>query len=280
VLEKITSSRAALRRSEQKVADQVLLDPEASIEASIQSLARVSGVSEPTVVRFCHAIGCEGYHDFKLRLARSLARRDQFFFRDVSADDSSRELSAKLIDSTVASLLHIRDQLDCQAMDAAIELYLAARRVEFYGSGGSGLVAEDAQLKFFRLGKPAIAYADPHIQQASAALLDADALAIAISYTGCNKDVLDAVRLARIAGAPIVAVTRTGSPLQALADVTLNVDVIEDSDVFSPLKSRLAQMMVLDILAVGVALKGGPELLERMAVASGAIADKFVSQGD
>ncbi len=276
MLDKIKSSEGTLSRSERKVASQVLENPDQIVEASIQHLARMAQVSEPTVVRFCRAIGCDGYHDFKLRLARSIASQDKFFFRDVAASDSSRELSDKLIDSAIASMQHIRNQLDHQAVDAAIELFCQCERVEFYGSGGSGLVAEDAQLKFFRLGKPAIAYVDPHVQKAAASLLDSASLAVVISYTGKNKDVLEAVGLARQTGAPVVSVTRTGSPLALLSNINLNVDVAEDSDMFSPLKSRLAQMMVLDILAVGIALRGGDEMIDQLVRATAAIADKFV----
>ena len=272
----VRSARLTLSKSEEKVADYVLSEPDAVVQASIQSLAKNCGVSEPTVVRFCKAIGCSGYHDFKMKLARSRASQEKYFFRDVASEDSSKVLSEKLIDSAIASIQDIRNQLDYKAVDQAIELYSNAARVEFYGSGGSAVVAEDAQLKFFRLGKPAISYADPHIQLASAALLDKKSLAIAISYTGKNKDMLDAVALAKEAGASVLSVTRTGSELASMCDVNLNVDVAEDSDVFSPLKSRLAQMLVLDILAVGVALKGGDHMLEQLSSATLAIADKFV----
>ena len=272
----VRSARLTLSKSEEKVADYVLSEPDAVVQASIQSLAKNCGVSEPTVVRFCKAIGCSGYHDFKMKLARSRASQEKYFFRDVASEDSSKVLSEKLIDSAIASIQDIRNQLDYKAVDQAIELYSNAARVEFYGSGGSAVVAEDAQLKFFRLGKPAISYADPHIQLASAALLDKKSLAIAISYTGKNKDMLDAVALAREAGASVLSVTRTGTELASMCDVNLNVDVAEDSDVFSPLKSRLAQMLVLDILAVGVALKGGDHMLEQLSSATLAIADKFV----
>ncbi len=272
----VRSARMTLSKSEDKVAGFVLGEPDYVVQASIQSLAKVCGVSEPTVVRFCKAIGCSGYHDFKMKLARSMGSQEKFFFRDVASDDSSRILSDKLIDSAIASMQDIRNQLDHKAVDLAIDLYEAAARVEFYGSGGSAVVAEDAQLKFFRLGKPAISYADPHILLASAALLDKNSLAIAISYTGRNTDMLDAVGLAKQAGASVMTVTRTGSPLASMGEVNLNVDVAEDSDVFSPLKSRLAQMMVLDILAVGVALRGGDHMLEQLSSATLAIADKFV----
>lgn len=276
MLDMVRSARKALSKSEDKVASMVLKDPESVVQASIQWLARKCDVSEPTVVRFCRAIGCSGYLDFKIKLAKSMASQEKFFFRDVSAQDSAKVLSEKLIDSTIASMQLIRNQLDYAALDEAIDLYCAAQRVEFYGSGGSALVAEDAQLKFFRLGKPAISYADPHIQLASAALLDCSSLAIAISYTGRNKDVLEAVAIAQGAGANVVSVTRTGSALASLVDVNLNVDVAEDSDVFSPLKSRLAQMVVLDILAVGVALRGGQAMIDQLGRAALAIDGKFV----
>lgn len=278
MLDKIVSARSTLSRAEKKVADQVLENPELCVEASIQRLAQLAGVSDPTVLRFCRAIGCKGYHDFKIRMAQSIASQDKFFFRDVSAGDTTRELSAKLVDSAIASMQNIQNQLNHEALEKAIDLYCQADRVEFYGSGGSALVAEDAQLKFFRLGKPAISYADPHIQKASAVLLDDNALAIAISYSGRNRDVIDAMTLAKRAGSPVVTVTRTGSPLQQLADINLNVEVSEDSDVFSPLKSRLAQMVVLDILAVGVALRGGEKMIDRLAQATLAIADNFVDE--
>ena len=272
----VRSAKTTLSKSEEKVADFVLNAPDAVVQTSIQSLAKKCGVSEPTVVRFCKAIGCSGYHDFKIKLARARASQEKFFFRDVASNDSSQVLSEKLIDSTIASMQDMRNQLDFAAVEKAIAFYCKAERVEFYGSGGSAVVAEDAQLKLFRLGKPAISYADPHIQLASAALLDKNSLAIAISYSGRNRDMLSAAALAQQAGAKVVSVTRTGSALASIADVNLNVDVAEDSDVFSPLKSRLAQMVVLDILAVGVALQGGQEMMERLSHATIAIEDRFV----
>ncbi len=274
----VRSAKMTLSKSEDKVASFVLQEPDVVVQTSIQSLAKKCGVSEPTVVRFCKAIGCTGYHDFKIKLARSMASQEKFFFRDVASTDNSQLLSEKLIDSTIASMQDLRNQLDFTAVDTAIELYSTAERVEFYGSGGSALVAEDAQLKFFRLGKPAISYADPHIQLAAAALLDKNSLAIAISYSGRNKDMLDAAAIAQQSGAKVLSVTSTGTPLASLADVNLNVDVAEDSDVFSPLKSRLAQMLVLDILAVGVALKGGQEMMSKLSQATLAIEDRFLTE--
>lgn len=276
MLLKIKAARDTLRKSEQKVADAIVADPDGSVQSSIQAIATRAGVSEPTVIRFCRALDCIGFQQFKLKLAQDLARRGTFFYQDVTADDSSKELANKLLDGAIASLVHIRDQINEPALDACIALYEQCNRVELYGSGGSAVVAEDAQLKFFRLGKPAIAYSDPHIQHAAAALLDKDALVIAISHSGRSSDILKTVEIARHAKAKVISVTATRSPLALSSDIALTVDVNEDSDIFSPVKSRLAQMVMLDVLAVGVAVRGGDHMLEQLARARRAIDFKFV----
>jgi RpiR family carbohydrate utilization transcriptional regulator len=276
VLAKIKAARHGLRKSEQKVADVIIADPDASVQSSIQTIASRAAVSEPTVIRFCRALDCVGFQQFKLKLAQDLARRGTFFYQNVTLQDSSKELADKLLDGAIASLVQIRDQINEEALDEAIALYESSSRVELYGSGGSAVVAEDAQLKFFRLGKPAIAYSDPHIQHASAALLDQDALVIAISHSGRSSDILKTVEIASQARAKVIAVTATRSPLAQASDVALTVDVNEDSDIFSPVKSRLGQMVVLDVLAVGVAVRGGDHMLEQLSRARRAIDFKFV----
>lgn len=277
MLAKIKAARDTLRKSEQKVADAVIADPEGSVQSSIHAIATRASVSEPTVIRFCRALDCVGFQQFKLKLAQDLARRGTFFYQNVTSEDTSKELATKLLDGAIASLVQIRDQINEDALDQAIALYEACNRVELYGSGGSAVVAEDAQLKFFRLGKPAIAYSDPHIQHAAAALLDRDALVIAISHSGRSSDILKTVEIARAARARVISVTATRSPLAQASDIALTVDVNEDSDIFSPVKSRLGQMVVLDVLAVGVAVRGGDHMLEQLAKARRAIDFKFVS---
>ncbi len=278
MLKQINQHYDSLSRSEKRVADVVIADPQSILRSSIQSLSGLAGVSEPTVMRFCRALNADGFQEFKLLLAQNLASKENYFFQDVSDEDNSEALSHKIIDSAVASLVQIKGQLDYSAVDQAIQYFLQCDRVEFYGSGGSGVVAEDAQLKFFRLGKPAIAYSDPHIQHATAALLDPSVLVIAISASGLNRDLIHTLTIARETGAKIVAITAANTAISRLADVTLSVDVSEDSDIFSPVKSRLAQIVLLDILAVGAGVKGGSETLENLERARRAIDFKFASK--
>ena len=103
MLSKIKSARDGLRKSEQKVADVILADPDASVQSSIQAIATRAAVSEPTVIRFCRALDCVGFQQFKLRLAQDLASRGTFFYRDVTSTDTSKELADKLLDGAIAS---------------------------------------------------------------------------------------------------------------------------------------------------------------------------------
>ena len=120
MLLKIKSAREGLRKSEQKVADVIIADPDGSVQSSIQAIAARAGVSEPTVIRFCRALDCVGFQQFKLKMAQDLASRGTFFYQNVTPEDSSKELAGKLLDGAIASLVQIRNQLDDKALEKAI----------------------------------------------------------------------------------------------------------------------------------------------------------------
>jgi RpiR family carbohydrate utilization transcriptional regulator len=264
LLAQIEAARERLSKAEQRVADYVLGHADDIMNLSIAALAGNVGVSQPTVARFCLALGFTGFKEFKLRLVQSLAGGVPFVHRDVGAGDPASALVAKVLDRTIAALLRVRNELDAVALDRAIHLLANARTIEFYGAGNSGIIAADAQHKFFRLGVPTVAYSDPHIHGMAATLLQPGDVVVAISNTGRTRDLLRSVEYARQAGASVVAITASGSPLAKLSTVALCADVEEDPDVYSPMTSRIAHLAIIDVLAVGVALSQGPGLLARL----------------
>lgn len=264
MLDRIRAVRPGLRKSEQKVADFVLARPNTAVNSSIAALAERAGVSEPTIIRFCRAIECSGFQDFKLKLVGSLATGVPYVCSGVDADDSVEELCFKVFDRAIATLVQVRNHLNPKAFAQAIDLLDCATRIEFYGHGASGIVAADAQHKFFRLGMPTVAYSDPHVHSMSAATLAPGAVVVAISHTGSSADLLHSVDLALESGADVIAITAWGSPLADKCTVALFADVSEDTDVYTPMLSRSAHLVILDALAVGVALKRGPALLTQL----------------
>ena len=274
LLDRIQSGLDNLRPSEQRVARYVLRHPNLVINLSFPEIAAQTGVSQPTVARFCTASGFSGYRDFKLRLAQSLATGVPFVHRDVNLKDSMAEVGAKVFDRAIAALMTVRNHLDSVALDRAIRLLAHAKKIEFYGAGNSGIVAMDAQHKFFRLGAPAVAYADPHVHAMAASLLSTGDVVVAISGSGSTLDLLRSVEIARGAGAEVIAITSSDSPLAKLANITLFADVPEDLDVYAPMTSRLVHLAIIDVLSVGVAVMRGPALGARLKRAKEVISER------
>jgi RpiR family carbohydrate utilization transcriptional regulator len=139
-----------------------------------------------------------------------------------------------------------------------------AQRVEFYGFGASGAVAADAQHKFFRLLLTAAAYSDPHMQAMSAVTLKPTDVAICISQSGRSKDLLITANLVRESGASLITLCPSQTPLAELSTVNLAIDVHEDTEIYTPLTSRIAHLVVIDVLAMGVAMARGPSLVNHL----------------
>lgn len=235
------------------MAEFILRDPAAALPLRISDLASLAAVSEPTVIRFCRALGFDGFQSFKLQLAQYLGSSGNYVQFSISDKDSVADVNRKVFDSTIGSLLSVRDEVDPQALELAIAALSSAKRVEFYGFGASGSVAIDAQHKFFRLQVSAAAYTDPHIQHMSAISLKKDDVVVAISQSGRTKALIQSVNLAREAGATVIGLVPRGTPLAALCDLPIHINVEESELVFTPVSSRIAHLVVIDVLAMGVA---------------------------
>jgi RpiR family transcriptional regulator, carbohydrate utilization regulator len=269
MLDRIKASIPALPPAEQRVAKLLLLDPRSFASLPVAQLADRSHVSKPTVVRFCRSVGYDGLADFKRKLAGTVNEGVPFVHRAVDEDDKSSDIIVKVIDNAVSALLKYRNDATGHAFERAIvaltEAGVNGKRIEFYGVGNSGIVAQDAQHKFFRLGVHAAAVSDGHVQVMSATMLQPGDCAVIISNSGHSRDLLDATEIARRKGATTIVITASGSPLAATGQgganqILLAVDHPEDYDRYSPMVSRLLHLMVIDILTTAVALRLPGEL--------------------
>ncbi len=279
LLDSIHTHLDSLSKSERKVALAVLKNPELAIAENITALARNAQVSEPTVVRFCRAIGYDGWQEFKLKLAQGLALALPGADESPMQDDLASDLVNKICSRSINTLLDLRNNLRPEAIQRALDVLVQSNKIEFYGQGTSGVVAADAQHKFFRSGVPTVAYSDPHIHSISASLLKKGDTVVAISQRGNSAALLRSVQLARKMEADIIALTPSGTPLAELATVLVPIDLSFNTDPYTPLSARLAHLVVIDILAVGLALKRGPEFRSKMQNAQKAL-QKFDMQFD
>jgi RpiR family carbohydrate utilization transcriptional regulator len=261
MLDRIKASMPSLAPAEQRVARLVLGDPRAFATLPVSELADRAHVSKPTVVRFCRSMGYDGLSDFKLKLAGSVSEGVPFIHRSVDPDDKTGDVLVKVIDNAVAAFLKYRNDASTFAVEKAAEAlagtYNTGRRIEFYGAGNSGVVALDAQHKFFRLGINTISYSDGHMQVMSATLLGPGDCVVVVSNSGRTRDLMDACDIARRNGATTIVITATGSPLATAGHIHLAADHPEGYDRYSPMVSRLLHLMIIDVLATTVALRIG-----------------------
>ncbi len=273
MLDRIRACIPALPPAEQRVAKLLLADPRTFATLPVAELSERAHVSKPTVVRFCRSVGYDGLADFKLKLAGNVNEGVPFVHRSVDDDDKAGDLVVKVIDNAVAAMLRYRNAAASQSIERAIAALTAAghegRRIEFYGVGNSGIVAQDAQHKFFRLGVSAAAISDGHVQVMSATMLKPGDCAVIISNSGRSRDLLDVADIARKKGATVIAITASGSPLAREAGhgvnhIMLAADHPEDADRYSPMVSRLLHLLIIDVLTTGVALRLGSAALRPM----------------
>ncbi len=265
MLDRIRASLPSLAPAEQRVGKLVLSDPRLFANLPVSELADRAHVSKPTVVRFCRSVGYDGLTDFKLKLAGSVSEGVPFIHRSVDSDDKTNDIMVKVIDNTVAAFLKYRNDASTVAIDKAVvalvQAYRDGRRIEFFGVGNSGFVAQDAQHKFFRMGIHTIAYSDGHMQVMSASILKPGDCVVVISNSGRTRDLMDAVDIARKNGATTIVITASGSPLAAAGHIHLAADHPEGYDRYSPMVSRLLHLMIIDVLATCVALRIGSDTL-------------------
>jgi glucokinase len=255
LLAQVQRARGALSPAERRVADHVLAHPRSMLNDPVAEIARAAQVSQPTVIRFCRSLGCEGLSDFKLRLASGLSGTVPVTHTQVTGDDSILELGTKVLGNTASAILQVRDHLNRDSIDRAIALLTAARRVDCFAFGYAAAVAQDAQYKLLRLGLPSAVFVEPRAMAMAAQVLGPGDVAFIISSSGRKEELIAVADAAHARGAAVIAVTTSQSPLARKADVALIVDHVEDADLHLPMISRVLHLLMVDILAVGVAMQ-------------------------
>lgn len=273
ILERIQYSLDALSKSERKVAEVILKAPQRVIHLSIAALAQLALVSEPTINRFCRKIETKGFPDFKLRLAQNIANGTPYVNRHVEANDSTNTYTDKIFESAMAGLDNVKQTLDIDAINRAVDLLSQARKITFFGFGTSAAVAHDAMNKFFRFNIPVTYFDDIVMQRMSCINSSEGDVLVLISHTGRTKALVDMARVARENDAVVIAITSENSPLAQAASLSILIDVPEDTDIFMPMISRLAQLTVIDVLATGFILRRGDKFRDNLKRVKEALRD-------
>lgn len=262
VIVKIKAIYTSLSSRERAVADYILKNPQEIIHLSITEFSENSSVAEATIFRFCKRLGFRGYQAFKIALASEVVEPIKNIHEEIREEDEVLTLAEKVFTGHIEAIKDTLNLLDGPVLENIVDTLSRATRIDFYGSGGSSAIAMDAYHKFLRTGINCHAHSDGHQQIISAALLGPGQAAIGISHSGSNKDVIEALRIAKANGAATIAITNHyKSPLTKEADYVLYTTSRETYFRSEALASRLVQLSLIDVLHVAVSVRKQEETL-------------------
>lgn len=246
---RIRSVYDSLPRSERKVADYVLAHADEVIHSSVTDLAQTLGVSESTIVRFCQRVEYQGYHEFKILLARDLGTPLKDTYEMIAPQDDVATVVRKTFQVSIQALNDTLAVLNPDNIRQAVALLAEADHVYIFGCGGSGGIAQVAGQKLLRLGLPSTVCSDPHTQTLLAGMATEQDAVIGISHSGNNEDVIRAIRVAQERQAKTIAITNyPASSAAKLANVLLLTGAAETPLVSEAGPSRAVQLGVIDTL--------------------------------
>ncbi|SEN09930.1 DNA-binding transcriptional regulator, MurR/RpiR family, contains HTH and SIS domains [Mesobacillus persicus] len=267
-LARIKTHYAKFSDKEKMIADYILKHPKKIVHTSINQLAEDLGIADSTVFRFCKRIGFKGYQAMKIALASEIVTPIKDLHETINEGDDIRTVSEKVFRSNIKTLEDTLQLLGGGGFELAVDALVNANRVEFFGSGGSSVIAMDAYHKFIRSGIPVHANSDSHIQLMSASQLTENDVAVLISHTGTTKDIIQVLHVLKQNRVKTIGISNFAkSPLSEKVDIALYT-VAEETDYRSEaLSSRIAQLSILDSLYINVMIardEDGQESLKKM----------------
>jgi DNA-binding MurR/RpiR family transcriptional regulator len=255
-LARIRSQRQVLAPAEMNVADWIIKHHEQVVSMSMAQLAQTCGVSDTTVLRFCRAVGFQGYTDLKLALVRDMSSPTQVIHDDISIDDDPATVANKVFASNIQAIRDTLEVLNRDAFQQAVSVLHEAQnhQILIIGVGTSGPLVHILYNMIFRLDFNCRAVTDSYLQLMQVALLGPGDVVVSISQSGSSNDPVLTMEQARKNGVNTICITGNAhSPITAYADIVL-LSVSNETRV-ETIASRIAQLTLIDALYVALSMR-------------------------
>ena len=255
LLQKIHDNEFSLRKSELKVAKWIINHATIVPDMNIMTLSEKVGVSQPTIVRFCRAVGTKGYQQFKIQLAEGLAKGEYAENIQLSSTATIETIKTQVCQYAMGALSCIQKDLQMKELESAVNALYEANRVIISGFGGSSFTAQDSHHKFFRISDKFRFNADLHLQVMSVGTLKKGDVLLAISNSGHTEALQKLCRIAHDLEVTIIAITQSNSPIDKAANIHLSSPDQINTGFMIPIVARLRHLTILDILVSALAAK-------------------------
>lgn len=245
----------SLPKMEKRIAQAILEHPDGIEEMTLAELARETGSSDASIIRFCRRLGLSGYTDLKRQILFDSSQSNCFVEEQIESEDSMSEILKKVFQSNVRALEDTL-VLASHEYEKALGALLKTGSISFFGVGDAAAVCQLAHMKFGKLGYRTSCHTDNVFQLMEAGNLGPGDVAFAISYEGRSKNVVEAMRIAKARGATTIALTKMNkSPLLRFTDIKLFIATNDLTVCRDIVARRVADQMIIDTLYLGVLAK-------------------------
>ncbi|WP_141603986.1 MurR/RpiR family transcriptional regulator [Terrilactibacillus laevilacticus] len=277
-LSRLKQALGRINPAELNAANYILNHSEKVIRMTVNELSEASHSSPSAIIRLCKSVGFTGFQDLKIRIAGDLQAQkiNGEEYKEIHPNSDLATIISSVSNNSALSINETSKILDESKMEMVIQWLDQANRIDFYGTGASQLVAQDAQHKFMRINKVCTAYSDTHLQLTSAVTLTNKDVAVAFSYSGETVQTIDCIKKAKEQGAKTVGITHIGNnTLGKYVDINIELLSAEGDIRSAATSSRIVQLNIIDIIYIAIASRNYKKSLQYLNKSGHAINEKL-----
>ncbi|MBO3445877.1 MurR/RpiR family transcriptional regulator [Clostridium sp. CCUG 7971] len=241
----------------------------------ISQIAKESNIGESTITRFARKMGFSSLQDFKVTLAQEISSnryKRNIINSNIENDESAIDTARKLLNSNINILANTVEIINSEDVQKCSQLIINAKRIYFIGIGYSGIIAQDSNYKFMRIGLNCTCFDSSHTMIMMASIMDEGDLIVAISHSGETEEIIKTVKLAKTNKVNVISITENKeSELKDISDVNLGYISGETVLETGSISSKLAQIFMIDLIYTQVVKEEFNESLERKVKTTNAI---------
>ena len=252
IFAKIQEQQEAFSKSELKIAQFILDQPQDVLEKTAQQLARAADSSSAAVIRLCKRLKVYGFPQLKIELSADLSGGElsRKIQPEVRENEEISSIKERLLVNTQNSLAETVEEIDDDQIHQLSQIVARSRRLLVLGIGVSNLVAQDIAQKWGSVGTIVIAFNNVNDLLPIVANAGIEDSLWVVDNSGETPEAIYAAQIAKERKIPIITMTKKGSnTISELGDVEIHTSQpIELPGRIAATDSLLLQFMAIDII--------------------------------
>ncbi|KPI51221.1 RpiR family transcriptional regulator [Clostridioides difficile] len=274
ILEQLESPTFKVTKSDKLLITYIKENIEDVFYKPISQIAKESNIGEATITRFVKKMNFSGLQDFKVTLAQEIStmNKKNIINKNIQNDEPALDTAKKLLNSNITTLENTVEIINSTDVHNCARLIINAKKIYFIGIGYSGIIAQDSNYKFMRIGLNCVSFDSSHTMIMMSSIMEEGDLIVAISHSGETEEIIKTVKLARDNNAKIISITENkNSELKDISDVHLSYVSGETVLETGSISSKLAQFFIIDLVYTQVVKELSNEAIERKIKTTNAI---------